>query len=309
MIGLGGRGVCLPMSPNVVLPLTLGLAVVVALPVRAQATHAVLVGINDYVEFEDEPGGDLLGAEHDALAMREVLVERWGLVPANMLVLLGREATKDAIRAAIVDWLAPRAGPGDLAIFYFAGHGSQVFDLDGDEPDGLDETLAPADVLVTSSANDIRDDEFRAWLSEIRTEVVVILDSCHSGTATRAADMRTRSLERTPPPEGGREPTAIRQAPDRESMADATARVLELAAAAPNEAALEGPLDDGRGANAGHGGMFTRYLVRALREATASTTYEEVLRGVADRLDIEEAGQSPQITGEGTKALFTRPGG
>jgi len=306
------------MSPNAVVripsPKWSGALVAIAVlaagvPVRAQATHAVLVGINDYIEFQDEPGGDLLGAEHDALAMRDVLVERWDLLPENTLVLLGREATKSAIRAALVDWLAPRAGPGDLAVFYFAGHGSQVFDLDGDEPDGLDETLAPADVLVASSANDIRDDEFRAWLSEIRTEVVVILDSCHSGTATRAADMRTRSLDRTPPPEGGREPAAIRQARDRESMADSITHVLELAAAAPNESALEGPLGEAAGAGAAHGGMFTRYLVRALREATTATTYAEVLREVAVRLDIDEAGQSPQITGEGSKALFTRPGG
>lgn len=288
--------------------MAVGLTLGVAVSARAQTTHAVLVGINDYIEFADEPGGDLLGAENDARSMRDVLVERWGLAPENTRVLLGREATKEAIRAAVVEWLAPRARPGDLAIFFFAGHGSQVFDLDGDEPDGLDETLAPADVLVASSANDIRDDEFRAWLSEIRTEVVVILDSCHSGTATRAAAMRTRSLERLPPPEDGREPAAVRQAPDRESMADSSARVIELAAAASNEAALEGPLDDTPGGSADHGGLFTRYLVRALREATPSTTYTDVLRDVAERLDIAEAGQSPQITGEGTKALFTRPG-
>jgi hypothetical protein len=208
-----------------------------------------------------------------------------------------------------VTWLASRARPGDLAVFYFAGHGSQVFDLDGDEPDGLDETLAPSDVLVTSSENDIRDDEFREWLATIRTDVVVILDSCHSGTATRAGDMRTRALDRAPPPEGGREPRVVQQGVDRQAMADSSLRVLELAAAAPHEAALEGPLTEAPGAGgAEHGGMFTRYLVGALLEASPSTTYEEVLRAVAERLDYEELGQSPQITGEGAKALFSPPG-
>ena len=164
-------------------------------------------------------------------------------------------------------------------------------------------------MLVVSSENDIRDDEFREWLSTIRTDVVVILDSCHSGTATRAADMRTRALDRPPPPEVGREPRALRQGADRQIMADSSLSVLELAAAAPHEAALEGPLSDAPGVGeAEHGGMFTRYLVSALLEASPSTTYEEVLRRVAERLDYEELGQSPQITGEGAKALFAPPG-
>lgn len=294
--------------PPRALPLLVVLAASsVALPAQAQTKYAVFVGIDDYIEFEDEPGGDLLGAEGDARVMRDVLVDRWGLDPANSLTLLGREATKEALREAITVWLAGRAGPGDLAIFYFAGHGSQVYDLDGDEPDGLDETLAPVDVLPLSSANDIRDDEFRAWLSTIRTDVVVILDSCHSGTATRAANMRTRSLERAIPSEGGREPAVVRQRYDPETMADATTSILELAAAAPNEAALEGPLDASGSASGEHGGMFTRYLVTALRGATANATYEEVLSAVAERLDYEDLGQSPQITGEGAKALFSPP--
>jgi hypothetical protein len=294
--------------PPRALTLPVALAVLAfAPPAHAQTKYAVFVGIDDYIEFADEPGGDLLGAERDARVMRDVLVERWGLDPANSLTLLSRAATKEAIREAITGWLAGRADPGDLAIFYFAGHGSQVFDLDGDEPDGLDETLAPVDVLPLSSANDIRDDEFRAWLSTIRTDVVVILDSCHSGTASRAANMRTRSLERAIPPEGGREPALVRQRYDPETMADATTTVLELAAAAPNQAALEGPLDAAGSPSGAHGGMFTRYLAEALGEAPPSATYEEVLRGVADRLDLDEVGQTPQITGEGAKALFQPP--
>jgi len=274
--------------------------------VGAQARYAVFVGINDYVPFEDEPGGDLLGAERDAREVREVLEERWALDPANALILLGRSATKEAVRDALTVWLAGRAEPGDLAIFYFAGHGSQVYDLDGDEPDGLDETIAPADVLPTSSANDIRDDELRAWLGAIGADVVVILDSCHSGTASRASGMRTRSLERPIPPEGARAPAAVRQAYDPETMSDATATILELAAAGPNEAALEGPLDASVGAGAvEHGGAFTRHLVRSLREAGPSSTYEQIMSAVAARLDDEELGQSPQIMGEGRIPLFT----
>jgi hypothetical protein len=286
------------------------LAALSALPLHAQTKHAVFVGIDDYIEFEDEPGGDLLGAERDVRLMKDVLIERWGLDEANTTTLLGRAATKQAIRDAITVWLAARARPGDLAIFYFAGHGSQVFDLDGDEPDGLDETLAPADVLPLSSANDIRDDELRDWLATVRTDVVVILDSCHSGTATRAgSDFRTRSLDRALPPEDGTEPEVVRQRYDPESMADGATTILELAAAAPNESALEGPFTEGP-AGAEHGGAFTHYLVAELRATPPTATYEDVMRAVARRLEDEEIAQSPRVTGEGVAPLFTvAPGG
>src|SRR5687768_18567272 len=56
---------------------------------HAPTRHAVFVGINDYIELGDEPGGDLLGAEHDARVVREVLEDRWGLDPANALTLVG----------------------------------------------------------------------------------------------------------------------------------------------------------------------------------------------------------------------------
>lgn len=271
----------------------------------AQETFGVFIGINDYVEFGDEPGGDLLGAEGDALLMRSVLMERWGMLEENSLTLLSLEATKEAIRDATI-WLAEQAGPDDLAVFYFAGHGAQVYDLDGDEPDGLDETLAPTDVQRFSSINDIRDDEFRAWLAEVDADVVVILDSCHSGTATRGSEMRTRSLEREIPPEDGEEPEVVRQAYDPETMADGTGHVTEIAAAAPNQSALEGPFPTDSGDAIEQRGAFTYFLVQELLSAAEDDTYEGVVASVAERLLDEDFMQSPQSSGDAQAKLFSR---
>lgn len=265
----------------------------------AQEKYAVFVGINDYIAYEDEPGGDLQGAEQDALLMRAVLTERWGLKEENTRTLLSREATKDAIREVITGWLSDQAGPGDVAIFYFAGHGAQAFDLDGDEPDGLDETLAPTDVLPLSTANDIRDDEFRLWLTGIGTDVVVILDSCHSGTATRGGTMRTRSLDRPLPPENGKEPERVRQRYDPESMIDGSTTIIELSAAAPNQSAVEGdfPREDGVGTEAR--GAFTYHLVRELRQASGDTSWEALLSHLMASMKADQFMQDPQLTGGG----------
>jgi len=275
-------------------------------PAQAQTKHAVFVGIDDYIEYGAPPNGDLLGAESDARLMKQVLIERWGLEEENTLTLLGRAATKAAIRDAITIWLAGRARPGDLAIFYFAGHGSQVFDLSGDEPDGLDETLAPVDVLPLSSANDIRDDEFGAWLSMVRTDVVVILDSCHSGSATRGGGetTRTRTLDRPIPPEDGTEPEVVRQRYDPESMVDGSTKMFELAAAGPNESALEGSFEAGDGSDEGQHGAFTHFLVDELREAPSTASYEDILRAVTTRLDAQGMEQRPQFTGDAGTPLF-----
>ena len=281
---------------------------VAAQPASGQETFAVFVGINDYIEFGDEPGGDLQGAESDALFMKAVLTERWAVPEENTLTLLSTAATKAAIHQAITVWLAERAKPDDLAIFYFAGHGSQAYDLDGDEPDDLDETLAPADVQQLSSVNDIRDDEFRAWLSSIGTDVVVILDSCHSGTATRgSSEMRTRSLDRPTPPEEN-EPEAVRQAFDTESMVDGNSRILELAAAAPNQSALEGPFGTSGEKSAEPRGAFTYFLIEELSRVGPDATYEQVMRAVSAKLLDEDFPQTPQLNGTGATPLFRKGG-
>jgi hypothetical protein len=42
-------------------------------------------------------------------------------------------------------WLVQGAQPNDSLFFHFSGHGGQTEDLDGDEDDGLDETIYPVD--------------------------------------------------------------------------------------------------------------------------------------------------------------------
>ena len=70
------------------------------------------------------------------------------------------EPTKAAIEEGITEWLVGNARPGDNVVIWYSGHGSQMWDEDGDEDDGLDETLAPADVIPTNTDFDISDDQF-----------------------------------------------------------------------------------------------------------------------------------------------------
>ncbi|HET9947979.1 MAG TPA: caspase family protein, partial [Longimicrobiales bacterium] len=134
----------------------LALAVLASAPSeRGEPTRwALLIGISDYVHFEDVEGGDLPGARDDARRMRDVLVARGWVPEENIRLLLDGDATRAAIEEGVTGWLAERARPGDHVTIFFAGHGSQMWDESGDEDDGLDETIAPADVLPTSTELD-----------------------------------------------------------------------------------------------------------------------------------------------------------
>ena len=78
---------------------------------------------------------------------------------------------------------------GDTLVFQYAGHGTEVPDLDGDEPTvngqpGEDQAICPVDF---ETGDLIIDDDIRAILDRLPAGVKLtcFLDSCHSGSATR----------------------------------------------------------------------------------------------------------------------------
>jgi pyruvate kinase len=265
---------------------------------------ALIVGITDYIHLGDEEGGDLPGAERDARVMRDVLVQRWGFPTGNVRVLLNREATRAAIEEGLTGWLPSVVQPGDHVTVFFAGHGSQMWDESGDEDDGLDETIAPADVRRGSTDFDINDDEFGEWLAALPTDnVVVYLDNCNLGTATRDVTpfSRTRLLDRDLSQIERPESMSRRALPgqdDRTGFDAGTERVLELAAAQPHQAAVDAYFPGEDESEAFHGGAFTTFLVRELWRAPQTATYEEVFQGVREALKRNRFEQDPYLSEE-----------
>ena len=145
---------------------------------------ALLVGINDYAPV-GAGGPDLRGCVNDVQDMANTLAVL-GIVsssPTTMRILTDFRATRAAIIAGL-KWLTTGAKAGDLLVFYYSGHGSQMIDVSGDEPDGKDETICPHDF---ATAGMIKDDDLLAAFAGLPPTVnlEVILDSCHSGTGTR----------------------------------------------------------------------------------------------------------------------------
>ena len=268
----------------------------------ASTRWALIIGITDYINFDDVEGGDLPGAEHDARSVRDLLVLRARFPEENVRMLLNREATRDAIEEGITGWLVSNARPGDNVVIFYAGHGSQMWDESGDEDDGLDETLAPADVSLTSTEYDISDDTFNEWLGMLPAgNIVVFLDNCNSGTGTRAVTpfSRGRLLGRDINDIAKPATVARRALPGQEDETgfdSDQARVLELAAAEPFQQAVDALFPAEDGAEPFHGGAFTTFMVRELWRASPQATYEEVFRNSYEALKRNRFQQDPQIS-------------
>ena len=147
------------------------------------ARRALCVGINDY-PYE---GNDLKGCVNDAMAWASLLTGPFSFAKPDVKMLLDDQATKKNVVAALEDLLAG-ARPGDVVVFTNSSHGSYRADTDRDEPK-YDELLCPYDI----DDNDITDDELRELIADIKDGVrlTVILDNCHSGTATRGPERPT----------------------------------------------------------------------------------------------------------------------
>ena len=183
-----------------------------ATPRRAGTHHALCVGINAY------PGGDALyGCVADA--------EAWAaqLTAAGFAVrtLLDAEATRQNILLGLLDLVASSVA-GDVLVFQYAGHGTYVDDLDGDEAESgneekkYDEALCPIDFR---EGNLIIDDDLGEIFDQLPDGVslTAFFDSCHSGDGQRRLQLLpvdVQNLSTASAPHGRRARYVI---PDKET--------------------------------------------------------------------------------------------
>lgn len=177
-----------------------------AAPVALSADRALLIGIERYLDAQIPP---LQGMANDVRDMRQLALDTLGYRPEQIKTLVDGEATRAGILDALDQWLIKGSQPGDRILFYYSGHGYQMPDTDGDEQDGLDETLVSADTTLDQQGqfrNMISDDELQARFERLADrQVTIVVDSCHSGTITRSlADPADREGRKTLPPRATR---------------------------------------------------------------------------------------------------------
>ena len=90
----------------------------------AQTTNrklALLVGINEYSQKSR-----LHGCVNDVELQKELLVHRFGFKPQDVHILTNRQATRENIETAFVEYLKEDSQSDDIILFHFSGYGNKV---------------------------------------------------------------------------------------------------------------------------------------------------------------------------------------
>jgi hypothetical protein len=132
------------------------------------------------------PGNELAGCVNDARDLQNLAVAQG----FQTTLMLDEGATSEAVIAAI-SGAANTLRSGDILLLTYSGHGSQVPDKNGDEPDGKDETWCLYDRML------LDDELYSLWAQfEEGVRIVMLSDSCHSGTVARM--LQTQELMGSP---------------------------------------------------------------------------------------------------------------
>lgn len=261
-------------------------------------THrrALLIGINDYSASRlgrvrippppDRDWQDLSGAVNDAALIRGMLIVLYGFEPRDIVMLTDQNATRTAILQTLEQHLVQTASKGDVLLFYFAGHGSQVRNSLSDEPDKLDESLVPADSRL--GIPDIRDKELRPMFNRILdrgARLSVLFDNCHSASGARG-------LVTAMHPRGVR--PDLRDVKDRSDGGPRpeSRGALVISATQDFEPAWEIRDEDGK-----FHGAFSWAWIRAMRDAVPGEPADETFLRTEARLHASTPYQAPVIAG------------
>ena len=161
-------------------------------PVASRNGWSLNIGMNKIDPGHYGDDGELFACHFDAEDMARIARERRF---EKVELLLDDQATREAVKASISD-AADNLKAGDLFLFTYAGHGSQVPDFNADESDRADETLCLFDGML------IDDELYELWsrfADDVR--IVMISDSCHSGSVLR--QLRRTAPDSAPAGNGG----------------------------------------------------------------------------------------------------------
>lgn len=232
---------------------------------------AVCIGINNY------PGGfnDLKGCVNDANDWA-ALLQGYGF---EISVILDDRATRQTVKTAL-EGLVASAGAGDVVVFTYSGHGTQSLDFGGDEGDLFDEAISVYDGTVL-------DDELRIIVKNINPQatLIVISDSCFSGTVTRLAAGPAKP--RFMPPANAPARRTVRQ---KFLLPESDMPEILITGCSDSEYSYDAEFD-GR-----PNGAMTALALRVIQQ-NPQATYREFYAGLRALLPSQDYPQTPQLEG------------
>ncbi|MFN0200585.1 MAG: caspase domain-containing protein [Bacteroidia bacterium] len=312
---------------NIFLPLQPSHIFTFRMPTANRNLYALIVGIDNY----PPPVPKLQGCVNDADSIRVYLQNRAPKdgITLQVKTLYNEQATRGAIVRQFEDHLA-KAGPNDVALFYYCGHGTQEpaneYFWDS-EPDKMCETLVCYDSRLDDGM-DLADKEMASLIDVVAKKgahTVMIFDCCHSGTMTRDLDENLEEIPNTTtsrtiaprnieqkdkngyrfvrPLSAYLRPEDFERSLDenigtRDIQVDETRikipnpKHIYISACRSDQTAKETTLGKQRR------GVFSYSLVKTLEEMQGSITYADLVRRVRAFVGNKVSDQMPQIGAE-----------
>lgn len=265
----------------------------------ALEARALLIAAADYYHLPS-----LKAPPRDAKDMSEAL-QALGVPAENIQVLSdasGSHATRQNIIDAM-DRLKRESMPGELVVFYYSGHGTQVRDQNGDESDQRDEALVPVDAPLRMEFGDVViDDYIKSTIDHIRANganVWAIFDSCLSGTLTRNGNASTRikgvTAATTSSSQGETREASWIDPTDEAASANGMGSLVAFYSSRSHESSLERRVADGENT---FRSIYTAALVDALRQ-NPRVSFRQVSEIVRTAVVNGPGHQTPTAEGDG----------
>ncbi len=311
---------------------------------------ALLIGI-DYYLPNTLPGGgtypSLSGCVRDINHVEDFLTQNLKIPKTNIQKLSSSKGSDSDKPSEPTDkWpsyenivnafrkVTNEARQGDQVYIHYSGHGGEASTIYPDlkTENGTDETLVPLDI-GNSEARYLRDIELAHLLEQMVDKgliVTIVLDSCHSGGATRAFEQRDSELTKsvavrgistvdsTPRPTdslvaSSEQLESTWHKINQEKQIEAT-RGFEAAsgwlprpsgytlisACEPKESAHESSFD----ANGEKNGALTYFLLKSLKKMKEETTFRQIHNELITKVHSQFHNQTPMLEGEGNRIIF-----
>jgi len=232
--------------------------------------------------------GALSGCVNDARDMKAI-ADGAGYAST---ILIDAGATTAAVCREI-GLAAQQLNTGDIFLCTYSGHGGQVPDTNGDEPDGKDETWVLFDRMLI-------DDELANLWAQFQSGVRIFLlsDSCHSGTVAKMVvyqDLcRSKSVQGLYRSTRGQDAT-FRAAPldivtrnfeDNRAMYETSQWVSggDRASISASLVLISGCQDNQLSADGARNGLFTQTLLDVWNRGAFSGNYVQFHREIVSRM-------------------------
>jgi len=257
--------------------------------------RALIVGIN-----YTGTGNTLKGCLNDAENMRVLLASR-GFTEIKSV--LEKEATTEGIKAGL-NWLIADTAPGDVIVFHYSGHGSQL--PSSSEADGFEEIICPVDLNWLDKV--ITDNTLREVFDKVPNGVntTLVLDCCHSGTMLDQNESLngTKEVKPSKPTKGSRylkppakikKQLANRTLVNWETSKDVNATALLIAGCHANQTSADAFID----------GKAQGAATASLIAATSTNTlisYRNLTNEMVNYMSKNKYKQVPQL--DGAESLY-----